>query len=106
MINPDAVEDVTLYKGGIPSSYGERISSVMDVRLKEGSDKKFGINGGIGLINSRLTLEGPFAKKKKSTYRKNPGCSANTNIRATFPQGIENQQAATQSSPLPFRGKG
>lgn len=68
MINPDAVEDVTLYKGGIPASYGERISSVMDVRLKEGSDKKFGVNGGIGLINSRLTLEGPFTKKKKSTF--------------------------------------
>jgi len=68
MINPDAVEDVTLFKGGIPSSYGERISSVMDVKLKEGSDKKFGINGGIGLINSRLTLEGPLTKKKKSTF--------------------------------------
>ncbi len=68
MINPDAVEDVTLYKGGIPSSYGERIASVMDVQLKDGSDKSLRINGGLGLINSRLTIEGPFAKKKKSTF--------------------------------------
>ena len=68
MINPDAVEDVTLYKGGIPSSYGERIASVMDVQLKDGSDQYLRINGGIGLVNSRLTIEGPFAKKKKSTF--------------------------------------
>ena len=68
MINPDAVEDVTLYMGGIPSSYGERISSVMDVQMKDGSDKNLRVNGGIGLINSRITLEGPFAKKKKSTF--------------------------------------
>lgn len=68
MINPDAVEDVTLYKGGIPASYGERIASVMDVKLKQGNDKNLGISGGIGLINSRLTIEGPFSKKKKSTF--------------------------------------
>jgi hypothetical protein len=68
MINPDAVEDVTLYKGGIPASYGERISSVMDVQLKQGNDKNLSVNGGIGLINSRLTIEGPFSKKKKSTF--------------------------------------
>ena len=68
MINPDAVKDVTLYKGGIPAAYGERISSVMDVQLKEGREENLSINGGIGLINSRLTIEGPFAKKKKSTF--------------------------------------
>ena len=68
MVNPDAIEEVTLFKGGIPASYGERISSVMDVQLKDGSDKSLRINGGIGLINSRLLIEGPFAKKKKSTF--------------------------------------
>ena len=68
MINPDAIEDVTLYKGGIPPSYGERISSVMDVQLKDGNGKNLKMNGGIGLINSRLTIEGPFVKKKKSTF--------------------------------------
>ena len=67
-VNPDAIEDVTLFKGGIPASYGERISSVMEVQLKDGSDKNIRLNGGIGLINSRLTVEGPFGKKKKSTF--------------------------------------
>lgn len=68
MINPDAVKDVTLFKGGVPASYGERISSIMDVQLKEGSAKNVQFYGGIGLINSRFTLEGPLAKKKKSTF--------------------------------------
>lgn len=68
MINPDAVQDVTLFKGGIPASYGERISSIMDVKLKDGNSENIKFYGGIGLINSRFTLEGPFAKKKKSTF--------------------------------------
>lgn len=68
MINPDAVKDVTLFKGGIPASYGERISSIMDVQLKEGNSENLKFYGGIGLINSRFTLEGPFVKKKKSTF--------------------------------------
>jgi hypothetical protein len=68
MINPDAVKDVTLFKGGIPASYGERVSSIMDVQLKEGNTENLKFYGGIGLINSRFTLEGPFVKKKKSTF--------------------------------------
>jgi len=68
MINTDAIKDVTLYKGGIPASYGERISSVMEVQLKEGRQENLSINGGLGMINSRLTIEGPFVKKKKSTF--------------------------------------
>ena len=68
MINPDAVKDVTLYKGGIPASFGERISSVMEVQLKEGKTENLSINGGLGLINSRLTIEGPFTIKKKSSF--------------------------------------
>ena len=68
MINPDAVKDVTLFKGGVPASYGERISSIMDIQLKEGNTEKIQFYGGIGLINSRFTLEGPFKKNKKSTF--------------------------------------
>ncbi len=68
LINPDAVKDVILFKGGIPASYGERVSSIMDVQLKEGNTKNLQFYGGIGLINSRFTLEGPFVKKKKSTF--------------------------------------
>lgn len=68
MINPDAVKDVTLFKGGIPASFGERVSSIMDIQLKEGNTENIRFYGGIGLITSRFTLEGPFVKKKKSTF--------------------------------------
>ncbi len=60
VFNPDAVKDVKLIKGGIPANYGGRISSILDVRLKEGNAKKPEINGGIGLIFSRLSYERPF----------------------------------------------
>ena len=66
VFNPDAIKDVTLYKGGIPSKYGGRLSSVMDVRQRDGNDKKFSGSGGVGLLFSRLTLEGPIVKDKIS----------------------------------------
>ncbi len=66
VFNPDAVKDVKLIKGGIPAQYGGRISSILDVRLKEGNSKKTEINGGIGTIFSRLTYERPFAKGRGS----------------------------------------
>ncbi|HMR44088.1 MAG TPA: TonB-dependent receptor, partial [Saprospiraceae bacterium] len=62
----DAVKDLKLYKGGFPAQYGGRLSSVIDVKLKEGNNKKFSGQGGIGLISSRLTLEGPIRKEKSS----------------------------------------
>lgn len=68
MINPDAVADVTLYKGGLPASYGDRVASVMDVQLKEGSTDHLQLDGGLGVINSRVTLQGPFAKDTKSSF--------------------------------------
>ncbi|MCX6238171.1 MAG: TonB-dependent receptor, partial [Bacteroidia bacterium] len=58
--------DVKLYKGDIPANYGGRLSSVLDVRMKEGNNKKFAATGGIGLISSRLTLEGPIGSEKTS----------------------------------------
>ncbi|MEM0991690.1 MAG: TonB-dependent receptor [Bacteroidota bacterium] len=64
--NADAVKDLQLYKGGFPSQYGGRLSSVIDVKLKDGNSKKFSGAGGIGLISSRLTLEGPIQKDKSS----------------------------------------
>jgi len=66
VFNPDAVKDLKLYKGGIPAQYGGRASSVLDVRLKEGSNKKFEGNGGIGTIFSRFSIEGPIQKEKSS----------------------------------------
>lgn len=66
VFNNDAIRDVTLYKGDIPSQFGGRLSSVLDVRMKEGNSKHYEINGGIGLIASRLTIEGPILKDKLS----------------------------------------
>lgn len=64
--NADAVKDVKLYKGGFPAQYGGKLSSVIDVHLNEGNKKKFAGSGGLGLIASRLTLEGPLMKDKAS----------------------------------------
>ena len=66
IFNPDAVESVDLYKGGFPAQFGGRLSSVVDVKLKEGNNQQFSASGGIGLIASRLTLEGPIKKNKSS----------------------------------------
>ena len=66
VFNSDAVSSVDLYKSSFPAQYGGRLSSVVDVRLREGDRQKFGVTGGIGLISSRLTLEGPLAKGKGS----------------------------------------
>ncbi len=66
VFNPDAVKDVKLIKGGIPANYGGRLSSILDVRMKEGNNKRFAASGGIGAIFSRLTLEAPLVKDKAS----------------------------------------
>lgn len=66
VFNSDALKDVTLYKGNMPAEYGGRASSVLDIRMKEGNNKKFGVSGGLGLIASRLTIEGPIVPEKGS----------------------------------------
>ena len=66
ILNTDAVKDMQLYKGGIPARFGGRASSVLDIRQKEGNSKEFKGEGGIGLLFSRLTLEGPILKDKLS----------------------------------------
>ncbi|WP_296313949.1 TonB-dependent receptor [Winogradskyella sp. UBA3174] len=66
VFNPDAIKDIKLYKGGIPAKYGGRVSSVLDIYQKEGNSNKFQMNGGIGLISSRLLVEGPLKKGKGS----------------------------------------
>jgi outer membrane receptor protein involved in Fe transport len=62
VFNPDAIKDLKLYKGGIPARFGGRASSVLEIYQKDGSSKGFHANGGIGLISSRLLLEGPLVK--------------------------------------------
>ena len=66
VFNNDAIKDVKLYKGDIPANYGGRLASVLDIRMNEGNSKKFEINGGIGIIASRLTVEGPIWKDRCS----------------------------------------
>lgn len=62
VFNGDAIKDFEIHKGGTPAQYGGRLASVMDVRMKEGNNKKFAASGGIGILSSRLTIEGPIKK--------------------------------------------
>ncbi|WP_026713108.1 TonB-dependent receptor [Flavobacterium daejeonense] len=66
VFNPDAIKDLKLYKGGIPARFGGRASSVLDIYQKDGNSNDFHVNGGIGLISSRLLAEGPIVKDKAS----------------------------------------
>ncbi|MFB2118708.1 carboxypeptidase-like regulatory domain-containing protein [Parapedobacter sp. 2B3] len=64
--NSDAIKDVKLYKGGMPAQYGGRLSSVLDITMLDGNKKSFGAEGGVGLIASRLKVEGPIVKDRGS----------------------------------------
>lgn len=66
VFNADAIKGITLYKGNIPARYGGRVSSVLDVRQKDGNNKSLNLTGGIGTISSRLAIEGPIVKDKGS----------------------------------------
>ena len=66
VFNNDAIKDATLYKGNMPAEYGGRLASVLDLKMKEGNSKEYVIGGGIGLISSRLNIEGPIVKDKGS----------------------------------------
>jgi TonB dependent receptor/CarboxypepD_reg-like domain/TonB-dependent Receptor Plug Domain len=64
--NSDAIKDATIIKGNSPAQYGGRLASVLDVKMKEGNNKETNVSGGIGLISSRITVEGPIQKEKSS----------------------------------------
>jgi hypothetical protein len=66
VFNSDAIKDISVFKGNEPAEYGGRLSSVLDVKMNDGSDKKYGVSGGIGLIASRLNVEGPIIKNRSS----------------------------------------
>jgi hypothetical protein len=66
VFNSDAVKSVNMIKGGMPANFGGRISSVLEVKMNEGNSKQFKVKGGLGLISSRLTFEGPIVKDKGS----------------------------------------
>ena len=66
VFNADAIQSVQLTKGGMPANYGGRLSSVLDISMKNGNNQRFQVSGGIGLISSRLTVQGPILKGKTS----------------------------------------
>ncbi len=66
VFNGDAIKNVTLIKGGMPAQYGGRLASVLDISMKEGNSQKLQVDGGIGFISSRLTIQGPIKKDKAS----------------------------------------
>lgn len=66
--NSDALKDVTIYKGSQPAQYGGRLSSALDVRMKDGNKQQFETNGSLGLISSKLSFEGPFVKDRGSFF--------------------------------------
>ena len=66
VFNNDALKDITLYKGGFPAQYGGRLSSVIDIKMKEGDAQKFHVEGGVGTLSSHLTIQGPIKKNRIS----------------------------------------
>jgi hypothetical protein len=64
--NSDAIKDAVLYKGNQPANFGGRLSSVLDIKMNEGNNKRYNVSGGLGLISSRLNVEGPLVKDKSS----------------------------------------
>jgi len=68
VFNADAIKDIKLYKGAIPARYGGRVSSILDIRQKDGNKNGFHGSGGIGSISSRLLLEGPIDKQQKGSF--------------------------------------
>ncbi len=66
VFNSDAIKDITVYKGNEPADYGGRLSSVLDIKMNDGNDQQMKVSGGIGLISSRINLEGPIVKGKGS----------------------------------------
>ncbi|RAV98607.1 TonB-dependent receptor [Pseudochryseolinea flava] len=66
VFNADVIKDSDLYKGGIPPRFGGRLSSILDVRTKDGNNKNFGVTGGIGTLATRVAVEGPLKKEKSS----------------------------------------
>ena len=88
VFNSDAIKEVKLFKGGIPSSYGGRLSSVLDVYQKDGNNKKTSINGGIGAISSRFLIEGPIQKNQSSFLVASRGTYAHLFLKLTDIENI------------------
>ncbi len=88
IFNMDAIKNLSLYKGGFPAQYGGRLSSILDISLKDGNNQKFEAEGGIGQITSRLTLQGPIQKGKSSFMISGRAFYYFSLIRAMVPKSI------------------
>lgn len=88
--NSDAIKDVNLYKGGMPAQYGGRLSSALDISMLDGNSKAFGVQGGIGLIASRLKVEGPLAKGKGSYMLSGRRTYADAFLKASSDTSLKN----------------
>lgn len=91
--NPDMVNNVTLYKGGGPANFGSRISSVLDVSLRNGDASRHTVSGGVGLISSRISLEGPIVRNKSSYLVGGRFSYCNWLVRATDNISLRNSAA-------------
>lgn len=90
--NSDAIKDVTLYKGSMPAEFGGRLSSVLDVRMNEGNNQDYHVSGGIGLISSRLNIEGPIQKGKSSFLISGRRTYADLFLKLSPDDGIKNSK--------------
>ena len=91
VFNPESIKDIRLYKGGIPAKYGGRVSSVLNIFQKEGNKNKFNSQGGLGLISSRLLLEGPI--KKETTSFLFGGRSSYAHLFLPLIESVDNNKA-------------
>jgi len=101
VFNSDALKDVKLYKGGAPAQFGGRLSSVMDIQMKEGNSKRLAVSGGIGLISSKLTIEAPIVKDKGSFIISGRRTYADLFLR-TLKNSTDPQKIALSKSTLYF----
>lgn len=90
--NSDAIKDVSVYKGGMPAQYGGRLASVVDIRMNEGNRNRFTAEGGVGLIASRLKLEGPIQKGRGSFMVSGRRTYADLFLKLSSDTGLKNSQ--------------
>ena len=101
VFNADAIKDVNIIKGGMPSQYGGRLSSVLDISMKDGNNKKYEFDGGIGLLSSRLTVQGPLKKEKSSFI-----ISGRRTYVDILSKPFLNREDPETGEPNPFSGSG
>jgi hypothetical protein len=90
--NSDAIKDVTVYKAGMPAQYGGRLSSVLDIKMNDGNNQDYDVSGGIGLISSRLNVEGPIQKGTSSFLVSGRRTYADLFLKLSNDSGINNNK--------------